>query len=608
MFDTFSLTRAPDGSPRPAESTAEHINLLALHQQEENAAAARKCHAATDSWHMRMADEMALGAEGSAITGTHSIYAEIALVTGTSHRAAQTLVEVGTALDTRLPLLDYTFRAGDIGYAKVRTICQTLTDASLATLGKIEGDVVAAARHLTPQPLRKEIWRLWIAANPKEAGAVQDAKKVADRTVYIRAGEPGLASLSACITDIEGAQAQLLIDEIANSVCSADPRSLPNRRADALMALLHGDRILKCQCDAEACPTQDVDVPARRTHLTQILIDIETLLGLTNKPARLSDGTPLHPDLARALAEDSTWQAILTEMRSLAETQGRIPDDTTNDPAAGNAPAPDRFTCTHYLGSGRKRRPASPAVRAPICLAPTPIHSNGRVIDEILDAIACDAYLHPRNHDTGQSRNPTPPPSALTYRPRADVAALVRAAYPTCVFPNCSVPSKNCELDHRIPFDHNNPRNGGWTIFENLQPLCKKHHDIKTRRHWKCRRLPNGAIEWTSPTRLRTVTLPAAGRVAELPAATTTDAHHGPPTPTAPPSYADPVTADDREEYLCQTTWWERHMGGAEPPTPVGLATSKSAQQQNDTEYLHQRYRDHLAIAAERERTRPLPF
>ncbi|QCP04267.1 HNH endonuclease signature motif containing protein [Brevibacterium sp. CS2] len=51
----------------------------------------------------------------------------------------------------------------------------------------------------------------------------------------------------------------------------------------------------------------------------------------------------------------------------------------------------------------------------------------------------------------------------------------------TCAAPGCDVPAQYCEIDHLIPFDHADPQAGGRTEPRNLHPLCKHHHDCKTR-------------------------------------------------------------------------------------------------------------------------------
>jgi hypothetical protein len=65
-----------------------------------------------------------------------------------------------------------------------------------------------------------------------------------------------------------------------------------------------------------------------------------------------------------------------------------------------------------------------------------------------------------------------------SYTPTAAVARLVRAREPHCRFPGCRQPATRCDLDHAIPW----PR--GSTAPENLGPLCRRHHQLKTHGGW----------------------------------------------------------------------------------------------------------------------------
>ncbi|SDE01352.1 HNH endonuclease signature motif containing protein [Auraticoccus monumenti] len=82
----------------------------------------------------------------------------------------------------------------------------------------------------------------------------------------------------------------------------------------------------------------------------------------------------------------------------------------------------------------------------------------------------------------------------------------------TCVFPWCSRPAHprsmrqrsdgtdtwSTDADHIKPFAQ-----GGETSTDNLAPLCRKHHRLKTHTRWRYRMLALGHYEWTSPHGLR---------------------------------------------------------------------------------------------------------
>jgi hypothetical protein len=79
------------------------------------------------------------------------------------------------------------------------------------------------------------------------------------------------------------------------------------------------------------------------------------------------------------------------------------------------------------------------------------------------------------------------------YRPTAALRRLIQATYPTCTMPGCSRPSATCEIDHR--HEHHN---GGATARGNLKPLCKMHHQLKTKERWRVDVNPDGSETWTS--------------------------------------------------------------------------------------------------------------
>jgi Domain of unknown function (DUF222) len=146
---------------------------------------------------------------------------------------------------------------------------------------------------------------------------------------------------------------------------------------------------------------------------------------------------------------------------------------------------------------------------------PGQLADYGPIAAALARHIAADAARdHPRTttwqcviaddvHGTvlGVSR-PIPTP---LHDPPPRLAALVKAASPTCVFPGCTVPARRCDLDHRIAYER-----GGATCSCNLQPLCRSHHRLKTAGLISVRLLqpgedpdaPPGTLEWTTRTGL----------------------------------------------------------------------------------------------------------
>ena len=74
--------------------------------------------------------------------------------------------------------------------------------------------------------------------------------------------------------------------------------------------------------------------------------------------------------------------------------------------------------------------------------------------------------------------------SPSTYRPGAALARLIRAREPECRMPGCR--SQITDLDHVVPFPH------GQTTQQNLGPLCRRHHRMKTHARWRQQTHTNG--------------------------------------------------------------------------------------------------------------------
>ncbi len=116
--------------------------------------------------------------------------------------------------------------------------------------------------------------------------------------------------------------------------------------------------------------------------------------------------------------------------------------------------------------------------------------------DEHGTVLGVGSPIHVSRHD--------PPPR---------LADLVRTSEPTCCFPGCRVRARDCDLDHRVPYDPRDPdgrRGGGSTCSSNLQPLCRTHHRLKTAGVIHVRLVPTtegcgvppGTLEFTTSTGL----------------------------------------------------------------------------------------------------------
>jgi len=91
-----------------------------------------------------------------------------------------------------------------------------------------------------------------------------------------------------------------------------------------------------------------------------------------------------------------------------------------------------------------------------------------------------------------------------TYTPPVALADFVRARDVHCRFPGCRRTVVNGELDHVRAFAE-----GGSTSATNLAGYCVRHHHLKhAGGGWQVRALPDGGLEWITPTGRASVTRP----------------------------------------------------------------------------------------------------
>ena len=76
----------------------------------------------------------------------------------------------------------------------------------------------------------------------------------------------------------------------------------------------------------------------------------------------------------------------------------------------------------------------------------------------------------------------------------------VMLTHSTCVFPGCRRDSRACDLDHieaYVPIDDGGPP--GQTRPDNLAPLCRRHHRVKTHTAWTYKQIAPGSSPGPAP-------------------------------------------------------------------------------------------------------------
>ncbi|MFD2024871.1 HNH endonuclease signature motif containing protein [Promicromonospora aerolata] len=359
-----------------------------------------------------------------------------------------TEVVVRAESGTQHPTVIAALVAGRIDVRKAHTLLRSATQLTVAERTE------AITRFLPQAPRRTWKWlqtRMLAFAKARHAAGEAARAAAEQRCVQVDRAENDMGWLSAYLPAVDAAAVWGVVDDMAHQLrhVAGEDRTLGQLRADSLTGIVTGrlvptDRYTAtgtstatgtgadtatstspaeataCTCGGRAPVVHETVQVVRITPtrpVVRVTVPAGTLLGLGDAPGDLAGFGPIPADTARLIAEDATWQRLVT------------------DPVTG--------ILTDY--------------------------------------------------------------STTTYQPGKLLRAAVQARDETCTFLTCDVPAVRGDLDHVVPFDHDPaarpPGSPGQTRAQNLQPLCRRHHLLKTHAGWGVVRDPlSGVTTWTAPT------------------------------------------------------------------------------------------------------------
>jgi hypothetical protein len=412
--------------------------------RQEGATAARRFAAIAELTDRRCTSELAEDRQYWACDAWDGCAAEIGAALMISPRAASTLMHQGLALRDRLPKVGALLAAGDITAALATLLCwRTHLIEDPAVLDAVDAELAAAITGWGPLSAAKLETTVDAVIDRRDPAAVL-AYRAAARGRDIGVGKQddttGTVSLWGRLQGTDGELLKRRLQAMATAVCRADPRTLGERRSDALGVVMAGGTMLPCRCEDPDCPHTVTDARAEA-----IVIHV------------LTDHDPDH------------------------DPSGPTAPDAPNGPSGPTGP------------SGPPTPNPDPNPAASPSRAGTAVIAGGGIVP---------APLLAELARMGAVVRPITDPAALgvepSYRPSAKLARFVRGRDLTCRQPGCHRPAEYCDLDHAIPYGC------GPTHPANLRCLCRKHHLLKTfwtgATGWQDQQLPDGTIVWTAPT------------------------------------------------------------------------------------------------------------
>jgi hypothetical protein len=172
---------------------------------------------------------------------------------------------------------------------------------------RVQERVLKLMPEQNPAATRKALRRAVLAIDPEGAQS-RYVYEAARRHVELRPEEDGMATLCLYTTAEAGAAILAAVDRDARDCEPADGRSLNQRRADSLAALVQAGTGVRFS------RTQGTDTVGRSGAQVHVVVGIETLSGTSDEPGELRGYGPISAAQVRTMAFEpgATWRRLLT--------------------------------------------------------------------------------------------------------------------------------------------------------------------------------------------------------------------------------------------------------------------------------------------------------
>ncbi len=415
---------------------------------------------------------------------------EIAMRTMCSRRTGHQLVREGHAYTGALTATGDALARGDLDPHQAAIVVQRLEPLALQVALDVQHQVLPGADRRTPTQLGRDIERALLTADPTDAAARATRARTTRRVEHLRLLPDGMASLRAVLPATDAIGIDTTLDAAARTARTAgDPRTLDQLRADGLR-----DLILHTTCTSTTTSPDPQPDPDRNQD---------------------QDQTDADRALPRASARPD--QSVRPTVQAHAPT---APTRTAPRPAPHEPPAPDPPATIARPGPRTTPRRPAPVTVVHVTVPLSTLIGTSDLPGELegvgpVDATTARALAA---HGTWR-RLVTDPLSGTvldvgrtTHQPPADLDRHVRARDRCCARPGCTTPARAADLDHTNPYSPNAPEASrarrtldddpgpGRTAADNLGPLCRRDHRLKTDGGYTLHQVRPGVFEWTSPT------------------------------------------------------------------------------------------------------------
>ncbi|WP_408066763.1 HNH endonuclease signature motif containing protein [[Mycobacterium] crassicus] len=311
MFDT-KICGGAAVADLPPDQLADVIT--ASHRMESMLIARRLAAIAALLSHHDGMSPSAIGQHPDMVAGYERTCAEVSALLNLAPAAAGRQVHYAEVLDIRLPKVAAVFGVGGIDWRSVQIIIDRTDLVDEDLIAGLDDQLAARVTNWSSWSRQRVINAVDAAVLAIDNDAVRQRRKEADGDRYIWVGpdQDGMARIDGKVAAANATAFDRRLTELAQAVCPGDPRSLEQRRVDALDALTEG-RTLACECESNDCPARNADAPPRPSG-TRVILNViataDTIAGTSDRPGYLDGFGVIDAEQVRQLADVATQRRL----------------------------------------------------------------------------------------------------------------------------------------------------------------------------------------------------------------------------------------------------------------------------------------------------------
>jgi hypothetical protein len=328
IIESMFELRLPDVEALRGLDDAGLVDTMRNAARLESAATARKFAAVARLYQRRLAEQDVDDREQWCIDGWEQIAAEVSAAQGISRGRAAGQLVYGLALAERLPKLGALFAAGDVDFRVISAVVfrtELMTDDDAVT--RLDTWLARHAARWSRRSYNKivEIVDFWI--QKLEPAAVRVMPETQEsRHIGISPLHSGMAEIWGDVRAPDAVAFDRRLDELAATVCPADPRTKAQRRADALSALAARATAMPCACGSPDCPAAKQDATVGDV-VIHVLAEAATVGGDSTAPGYVPGFGGLSAAAVQQLAASA-------KLRPVVHPKGTAPEPRYRPSAA----------------------------------------------------------------------------------------------------------------------------------------------------------------------------------------------------------------------------------------------------------------------------------